>query len=438
MAAYNRMSLDGRSGVREFVTCWSRTKGCGDVVVRLLASHPCEPGSIPGWVTSALSHVGIVTNDAAGRRVFSVISRFPRPFTPALLHTHHASPSWASPSLVTTQAHLCQQVREAGVPAVTCEVSWRPQVGTAKEGGQAAVVAQWLENPIRARQKLRCWRTNSGTVAGQGLDHQIVGPQGIIRGPSACALRTWDGRSSCSWRTRHNVPFDASILQAIALVLVEALSTTFSKTATSNCGVQNCKCIVYSRVTAETALSKVTQSTEGINKHSTTSSDTRKCEHVFPECSSTHLAAKLDSLFTLSSYRAAKDTDTEILIRPIDSIKTASTRKMLLNIRVIAARVRWSAKEEGGGRGGVVVRRLASHLDELVSIPGGFASRFPQWYRLIGVSLGPSSKADEVQDPATTRRFSSRQERRVSICLLNLDPVRALLAPSPSQFEGRH
>ncbi|KAJ8873805.1 hypothetical protein PR048_024640 [Dryococelus australis] len=33
-------------------------------------------------------HVGIVLDDAIGRRVFSGISRFPHPFIPALLHTH--------------------------------------------------------------------------------------------------------------------------------------------------------------------------------------------------------------------------------------------------------------------------------------------------------------------------------------------------------------
>ncbi|KAJ8872383.1 hypothetical protein PR048_025987 [Dryococelus australis] len=43
-----------------------------------LASHQGELGSIPGQVT-AFSQVGIVTDDAVGRRVFSGISRFPAP-----------------------------------------------------------------------------------------------------------------------------------------------------------------------------------------------------------------------------------------------------------------------------------------------------------------------------------------------------------------------
>ncbi|KAJ8872774.1 hypothetical protein PR048_026390 [Dryococelus australis] len=54
--------------------------------VSLLAFHQGEPGSIPSRVT-VFSHVGIVLDDAVGQRVSSGISRFPRPFIPALLHT---------------------------------------------------------------------------------------------------------------------------------------------------------------------------------------------------------------------------------------------------------------------------------------------------------------------------------------------------------------
>ncbi|KAJ8895237.1 hypothetical protein PR048_000562 [Dryococelus australis] len=51
---------------------------CGGEVVRLLASHPGELGSIPGKVARGFSYVGIVLDDAAGRRAFSGISRFSR------------------------------------------------------------------------------------------------------------------------------------------------------------------------------------------------------------------------------------------------------------------------------------------------------------------------------------------------------------------------
>ncbi|KAJ8881244.1 hypothetical protein PR048_017720 [Dryococelus australis] len=46
--------------------------------VDTLASHQCEPGSIPGRVTG-FSQVGIVPDDAVGQRIFSGISRFPAP-----------------------------------------------------------------------------------------------------------------------------------------------------------------------------------------------------------------------------------------------------------------------------------------------------------------------------------------------------------------------
>ncbi|KAJ8867471.1 hypothetical protein PR048_031273 [Dryococelus australis] len=68
--------------------------GRGDRAVSTLASHQSEPGSIPGRITG-FSHVGVVPDDAVGRRVFSEISRFSRPFIPGLLHTRLNCPSLA-------------------------------------------------------------------------------------------------------------------------------------------------------------------------------------------------------------------------------------------------------------------------------------------------------------------------------------------------------
>ncbi|KAJ8898112.1 hypothetical protein PR048_003472 [Dryococelus australis] len=48
---------------------------------------PSRSGLKPRPGHSGLQHVGIVPDDAVGRRVFSGISHFPRPFIPALLHT---------------------------------------------------------------------------------------------------------------------------------------------------------------------------------------------------------------------------------------------------------------------------------------------------------------------------------------------------------------
>ncbi|KAJ8893449.1 hypothetical protein PR048_006047 [Dryococelus australis] len=66
----------------------SVTRGPGGVVVRLVAYHLSEPGSILGGVTPRFSHLGIAPDDATGQRFFSEISRFPRPCILALLHNH--------------------------------------------------------------------------------------------------------------------------------------------------------------------------------------------------------------------------------------------------------------------------------------------------------------------------------------------------------------
>ncbi|KAJ8888578.1 hypothetical protein PR048_008070 [Dryococelus australis] len=81
-----------RRGSQEFWTTafepWQRRPflllSCdrGGVVVRRLAFHLGEPGSIPGFVTPGFSHVGSAPDDAAGRQVFSGASRFPLFFHP--------------------------------------------------------------------------------------------------------------------------------------------------------------------------------------------------------------------------------------------------------------------------------------------------------------------------------------------------------------------
>ncbi|KAJ8878792.1 hypothetical protein PR048_019378 [Dryococelus australis] len=65
--------------------------------VGLLASHQGEPGSISGRVTPGFLHVGVVPDDASGRRVISGIPRSPPMHSgiPALLHFHLISPSSA-------------------------------------------------------------------------------------------------------------------------------------------------------------------------------------------------------------------------------------------------------------------------------------------------------------------------------------------------------
>ncbi|KAJ8880136.1 hypothetical protein PR048_016599 [Dryococelus australis] len=64
------------------------------VAERLDFSSPTKASGELGWiagrVTPAFSHMAIWLDDAASRRVFSDVSRFPRPVIPALLHTHLA------------------------------------------------------------------------------------------------------------------------------------------------------------------------------------------------------------------------------------------------------------------------------------------------------------------------------------------------------------
>ncbi|KAJ8889352.1 hypothetical protein PR048_008851 [Dryococelus australis] len=58
----------------------------GATVANALASHQGDPGSIPGGFTPGYSHVGMVPEDAACRRVFSGYFRFPRLYIPVPLH----------------------------------------------------------------------------------------------------------------------------------------------------------------------------------------------------------------------------------------------------------------------------------------------------------------------------------------------------------------
>ncbi|KAJ8875175.1 hypothetical protein PR048_023070 [Dryococelus australis] len=57
------------NAIRELQPRWS--------MATTLASHRGDQGSIPNRVTPGMLHMGIVSDDAAGRRVFSEIYRFP-------------------------------------------------------------------------------------------------------------------------------------------------------------------------------------------------------------------------------------------------------------------------------------------------------------------------------------------------------------------------
>ncbi|KAJ8888655.1 hypothetical protein PR048_008147 [Dryococelus australis] len=83
--------------------------GVATVAERLASSSPTKANRVfSGRVTPGFSHVGIVPDDATGRRVFSMISSFRRLFIPALLHTHLTSPSSA---LKTSMGRLPMMAR---------------------------------------------------------------------------------------------------------------------------------------------------------------------------------------------------------------------------------------------------------------------------------------------------------------------------------------
>ncbi|KAJ8884328.1 hypothetical protein PR048_016185 [Dryococelus australis] len=87
------------------ITAWLARRGCAVLLRSSVACQPwlmvttaarspptkTKPVSIPDGVTR-FSQVGIMPDDAVVRRVFSGISRFPRPFISAPLHVHFNHP----------------------------------------------------------------------------------------------------------------------------------------------------------------------------------------------------------------------------------------------------------------------------------------------------------------------------------------------------------
>ncbi|KAJ8897927.1 hypothetical protein PR048_003284, partial [Dryococelus australis] len=80
---------DNVSRIRLLVYCMGAVKRVGGAVASALAFHQSGSNSIPGGFAPGFSHVGIVLNDAASRRVFSGNSRFARPCIPAPLQPRY-------------------------------------------------------------------------------------------------------------------------------------------------------------------------------------------------------------------------------------------------------------------------------------------------------------------------------------------------------------
>ncbi|KAJ8889235.1 hypothetical protein PR048_008733 [Dryococelus australis] len=85
-----------------------------DGMVRLLASHHGDPGSIPGGVAPGFSHVETGPDNAADRRIFSGISRSPPFYIPTPLHTYLTSPSLALKTLMLTATHCIKVLFHCG------------------------------------------------------------------------------------------------------------------------------------------------------------------------------------------------------------------------------------------------------------------------------------------------------------------------------------
>ncbi|KAJ8895550.1 hypothetical protein PR048_000886 [Dryococelus australis] len=99
------------------------------------ASHQGDPGLIPGRVTLGFSLMEVAPDDAAGRRVFTEISRFSRPCIPTLLYTAPRTPSVAERGQSTGQRILSK---------ITPEIQSAEGQGRTSRDRIIAVAYGWL------------------------------------------------------------------------------------------------------------------------------------------------------------------------------------------------------------------------------------------------------------------------------------------------------
>ncbi|KAJ8879831.1 hypothetical protein PR048_020448 [Dryococelus australis] len=168
--------------------------GRGGVVLRLFASRLGEPSYFPGGVASAISHVGIVSDDAAGRRVFSGGLRL----SPALAFrrcfvlTAHR-PLQIS-SLTSLIHYLLQRNETSGVPCWR-QVSLMTQSALCDRRRGTAQVAK-----VRGRSRLSgsslCGRTsNLQHIFGRVITPKPREPMTVKRGENG-AGKTGDPREN--------------------------------------------------------------------------------------------------------------------------------------------------------------------------------------------------------------------------------------------------
>ncbi|KAJ8885638.1 hypothetical protein PR048_011836 [Dryococelus australis] len=155
----------------------TRFRGRDGVVVRLLASLQGELLSLPGGVAPGFSHVGIVPDDAAGRRVFTGISRFRRPFIPAQLHIDRCRRDISFGMKISPLVHRSRKIRHPEM--FRPRPKWRP-VAAGPHSHPCACGRPLARRDIRALQN-----------SDRGYRHFVI----QAMGPEACnyALKEFKG-----------------------------------------------------------------------------------------------------------------------------------------------------------------------------------------------------------------------------------------------------
>ncbi|KAJ8897160.1 hypothetical protein PR048_002506 [Dryococelus australis] len=132
-------------------TVWFSAGGCGS-----------NPESVYYVEHLRFSQVGIVQDDAVGRRVFSGIPRFPRHGIPALLYSRLISPS----SVLKTS-----WLRATQISQLNCTAQIKDVASVIPSGAAVTQCIKWGRSSSVAREP------NRGAAEAQGLEHPIVGPQ---------------------------------------------------------------------------------------------------------------------------------------------------------------------------------------------------------------------------------------------------------------------
>ncbi|KAJ8875155.1 hypothetical protein PR048_023048 [Dryococelus australis] len=127
-----------------------RSRGCSGQAFRLLASVQGEPGSIPSRATPGFSHVGIVPDDAAGRRVYSGISPPQLSFiSGAAQYTHlnHSSSALETSRVKGPHKYLFTRSFKVGhsylmcpLPATSSMMLHEPVPSVAARSGRAGII----------------------------------------------------------------------------------------------------------------------------------------------------------------------------------------------------------------------------------------------------------------------------------------------------------